>query len=424
MHGRFNHPAASSLKMPIAVACIALVAVELGSWTFAGRTSTVRADDLVKTVESSAALDAASRAALPARLDFSLLDTAGVSHSLRSEPGRSALVCVFLSTDCPIANGYVPELNRQFLALREAKTGVHFFGVISDPATTRTLAAGHVAEFKYEFPVLFDSSGILAQALNPTHSPEAFVIDAGGRVAYRGRIDDLYADLGKKRTQVSHHDLADAVAALLAGKAPARSYAEPVGCLFEAGKKPVAGGDVTYARDIAAILQANCVKCHRDGEVAPFPLVSYADASKRARQLARVTQARFMPPWKPEPDFGHFVDERRLNDRELALIGDWAQAGAPEGDAADLPPPARFTEGWEIGEPDLIVKMPEPFEVPADGRDVFRNFVIPSGVTEEKLVAAVEFRPGNRRIVHHAIFYLDTSGVARTRDAADPGPGY
>ena len=370
------------------------------------------------------ATPAESPANSPVRLDFSLLDTAGVSHSLRSEPGQHALVCVFLSTECPIANGYVPELNRQFLALREAKSGVHFFGVISDPATTRTAAAEHVVGFKYEFPVLFDSSGILAQVLKPTHTPEAFVVEAGGKIAYRGRIDDLYADLGKKRTQANQHELADAIAAVLAGKSLAKSYAEPVGCLFEAGKKPVAASEVTYTRDIAPILQANCVKCHREGEVAPFPLVSFGDASKRARQIARVVNSRFMPPWKPEPDFGHFQDERRLSDRELALIGDWAQAGAPEGNIADLPAAPRFTEGWQIGEPDLIVKMEEPFEVPADGRDIFRNFVIPSGALEDKLVASVEFRPGNRRIVHHAIFYLDTSGVARKKDAADPGPGY
>ncbi len=367
---------------------------------------------------------AAAPAASPPRLDFSLLDTAGASHSLRSEPGRSGLVCVFLSTECPIANGYVPELNRQFTALREAKSAVPFYGVISDAATTRTQAAEHVAKFKYEFPVLFDSSGLLAESLKPTHTPEAFVVDAAGQLIYRGRIDDLYADLGKKRTQATRHELADATAALLAGKPPASAYAAPVGCLFEAGKKPAAAGDVTYARDIAPIFQANCVQCHRDGEVAPFPLVSYADTAKRAGQLARVTRSRFMPPWKPEADFGHFLDERRLTDRELALIDAWAQAGAPEGQAADLPPAPQFTDGWQIGEPDLVVKMPEPFEIPADGRDVFRNFVIPSGADEEKLVAAVEFRPGNRRIVHHAIFYLDTSGVARKKDEADPGPGY
>jgi peroxiredoxin len=358
------------------------------------------------------------------RLDFSLLDTAGKPRSLRSEPGRKALVCIFLSTECPIANGYVPELNRQFAALRESKSGVQFFGVISDSRITQKAAAAHVAQFQFEFPVLFDASGLLAEALKPTHTPEAFVVDAAGHVAYRGRIDDLYADLGKKRAAATQHDLADAVAAVLQGKSPAQARTQPVGCLFEDVKPSGGASAATFTRDVAPILQANCVRCHRDGEVAPFPLVSYADAAKRARQIARVTASRFMPPWKPEPDFGHFLDERRLTDRELAILSDWARSGASKGDPADLPPPQEFTDGWQIGEPDLIVKMPEPFEIPADGRDIFRNFVMPSGADEDKLVAAVEFRPGNRRVVHHSIFYLDTSGAARKKDAADPGPGY
>ncbi|HEY3967169.1 MAG TPA: redoxin domain-containing protein, partial [Planctomycetaceae bacterium] len=358
------------------------------------------------------------------RLDFSLVDTAGKPRSLRSEPGRKALVCIFLSTECPIANGYVPELNRQFTALRESKSGVHFFGVISDSRITQKAAAAHVVQFQFEFPVLFDASGLLAEALKPTHTPEAFVVDAAGHVAYRGRIDDLYADLGKKRAAAAQHDLADAVAAVLQGKSPAQARTQPVGCLFEDVKPSGGASAATFTRDVAPILQANCVRCHRDGEVAPFPLVSYADAAKRARQIARVTASRFMPPWKPEPDFGHFLDERRLTDRELAILSDWARSGASKGDPADLPPPQEFTDGWQIGEPDLIVKMPEPFEIPADGRDIFRNFVMPSGADEDKLVAAVEFRPGNRRVVHHSIFYLDTSGAARKKDAADPGPGY
>lgn len=195
--------------------------------------------------------------------------------------------------------------------------------------------------------------------------------------------------------------------------------------VIHAGEDAVpATGKVTYTRDIAPLLQTHCMNCHREGEVAPFPLTSYRDAAKRAGQLVEVTKARTMPPWKPEPGFGHLKGARRLTDRDLELMVCWADAGAPEGDMANLPPPPKFTEGWLLGEPDLVIKVPEPFELPADGRDVFRNFVIPLAVDSDKLVAAVEFRPGNRRIVHHAIFYLDSSGVARKKDAADPGPGY
>ena len=367
--------------------------------------------------------------ATPLRLDFSVLDTAGIPHSLRTHPERVGLVMVFLSTECPIAKGYVPELNRQFAALEEAKSRVEFFGVISDRSVTRTAAATHVAEFNFKFPVLFDASAELADALKPSHTPEAFVVDRDGKLAYRGRIDDLYAELGKKRVETTRHDLAEAIAAVVESRQVAVARTEPVGCHFEPARLETRRGRpdqtaATYTRDIAPILQANCVQCHRDGEVAPFPLVSYADAARRSRQIVKVTQSRFMPPWKPEPDFGHFLNERRLTERELALLKEWVEGGAPEGDAANLPPPRQFVEGWQLGEPDLVVKMDEPFEVPADGRDVFRNFVIPLDLKEDKLVALAEFRPGNRRVVHHALFYLDRMGGRAQKDAADPGPGY
>src|SRR5258708_35454127 len=169
----------------------------------------------------------------PPRLDFSLLDTDGIVHSLRTNPEGTALVLVFISTECPIANGYLPELNRQFAAARGAETKIEFYGVISSHSTTRAVAAKHATEFKIEFPLLFDASGELADALRPTHTPEAFVVDREGQLAYRGRIDDLYADLGKKRASATCHDLADAIAALVAGQPVAVHETEPVGCFLE-----------------------------------------------------------------------------------------------------------------------------------------------------------------------------------------------
>ncbi len=164
--------------------------------------------------------------------------------------------------------------------------------------------------------------------------------------------------------------------------------------------------------------------CHRAGEVAPFALANYADAAKRAQQISDVTHARYMPPWRPEHNYGDFLGERRLTERQLEILAAWADADAPEGDADDLPPPPRYTDGWQLGEPDIVVKMPEAFTIPAEGRDVFRCFVLPLDVPADRLVAAVEFRPGNRKVVHHAIYFLDANGVARKKDEADPAPGY
>ncbi len=182
--------------------------------------------------------------------------------------------------------------------------------------------------------------------------------------------------------------------------------------------------EVTFNKDIAPIIYKNCSSCHRPGEVAPFSLLTYSDAAKRATLIATVTAKRYMPPWKPEPGYGDFEDERRLNDKEIQLLSDWAKAGAPEGNAKDKPVPPQFQEGWQLGKPDLIVQMPEPYTVPAEGRDIYRCFVLPLNLTEDRYVSAIEFRPGNRKVVHHAILHTEEIGPARQRDAADPGPGY
>jgi mono/diheme cytochrome c family protein len=182
----------------------------------------------------------------------------------------------------------------------------------------------------------------------------------------------------------------------------------------------------TFTHDIAPIVYDNCVSCHRPGEVAPFSLMKYDDVKKRAGQIVEVTGTRYMPPWKPEPDFGHFVGERRLTNAQIQLLADWAKGGAPEGDAADLPKMPEFPQGWTLGEPDQVVKMTVPFKLGAEGRDQFRAFVLPLNVTENKWVSAVEFHPDNRKIVHHALFFLDTSGAAARKEAAvkDGNPGY
>jgi hypothetical protein len=191
-----------------------------------------------------------------------------------------------------------------------------------------------------------------------------------------------------------------------------------------AGSTAMGGEEVTFNKDVAPILWKNCAGCHRAGEVGPFSLLTYADAAKRADFIRDVVKGRLMPPWKAAPDYGRFHGARRLSDAEIKTISRWADEGAPEGRQEDLAEPPTFSEGWQLGEPDLVLKMPEPFDVPAETRDIYRCFVIPLDLQKDETVAAVEFRPGNRRIVHHAIFYLDSTGQARDKDNADPGQGY
>jgi mono/diheme cytochrome c family protein len=187
---------------------------------------------------------------------------------------------------------------------------------------------------------------------------------------------------------------------------------------------PAAAAPVTYTRDVAPLLWKNCAGCHHPGEVGPFSLLTYKDAARRANFLRDVTAARRMPPWKAEPGFGPIHGVRRLSDAEITTLARWAEAGAPEGDPKDLPTPPTFPTGWQLGEPDLVLTMPEPWTVPAGGPDVYRCFVLPLPLDGDKTVAAAEFRAGNRKVVHHAGLFLDDKGQGRKKDRADGKPGY
>lgn len=182
---------------------------------------------------------------------------------------------------------------------------------------------------------------------------------------------------------------------------------------------------VTFSRDVAPILYAHCVACHRPGEAGGFSLLTYADARPRAGAIARVTRARQMPPWKPSRLDGlSFIGERRLRDEDIAILDQWATGGAPAGEPADLPPPPQDPDGWRLGTPDLIVTMPAPFTVPAGGPDLLRNVVIPLPLTRDRYVRGLEFRPGNPRVVHHANIRVDTARRARALDGADGTLGF
>lgn len=188
--------------------------------------------------------------------------------------------------------------------------------------------------------------------------------------------------------------------------------------------RPRPKGTLTFARDVAPLIFKNCAACHRPGEVAPFPLLTYADVKKRASQIAKVTAKRLMPPWKPVPGHVEFRDERRLTADQIGMLRQWADEGAPLGNPKDVPPTPKFPEGWQLGKPDLIVTMPKEYTVPADGPDIYRNFVIPFKVPAGKYIRAMEFRPGNRKVVHHAILSYDATNDLRKRDGKDGAPGF
>jgi mono/diheme cytochrome c family protein len=210
--------------------------------------------------------------------------------------------------------------------------------------------------------------------------------------------------------------LTGAVVKALAGLVPATLFASLAA--NDAHAQP------TYSEHIAPILHQNCASCHRPGEAAPFSLLTFDDARRRAKTINRVVGERFMPPWKPVPGHGDFQGERRLSEEQIALIDAWVTAGAPEGDPSLAPEPPEFVVGWQLGEPDLVLEMEEAAEIPAEGRDIYRYFALPMNLKEDKWVRAIEVRPSARSVVHHALFFLDTSGRAvkmQNEDTKAPG---
>ena len=181
---------------------------------------------------------------------------------------------------------------------------------------------------------------------------------------------------------------------------------------------------VTYSQDIAPLLYNNCATCHRPGQVAPFSLLSYNDAFTHGRTLAAATQSGYMPPWKPEPGWMAFRDERRLTPAQIALIQQWVAQGMQQGDMSKAPAVPTFPDGWQLGTPDLIITMPAGFNVPAESDDIYRNFVLPTTFTTDKWIRAVELKPSARAAVHHVLFFTDTTGAARALDGQDGQPGF
>ncbi len=180
---------------------------------------------------------------------------------------------------------------------------------------------------------------------------------------------------------------------------------------------------VTFNRDIAPIFYRACVSCHRPGEAGPFPLLTYADAKSHARQIAAVAKSRFMPPWLPEEGALKFADELRLSEDEIVRIQAWVEQGAAEGISAGLPPMPKFVEGWQLGKPDVIVKATKPYALPASGSDNYWNFVFRTPVDRTRWLKAMEIRPGDKRLVHHANVLVDRQQNGR-RMESEPGAGF
>jgi len=352
-----------------------------------------------------------------------LLKDSLVSRAIQGErveflaPDSGALAVVFFSREHRLSDASLAALSK---LNDEVPSSRHFLvGVcVSPDATPQTIDRENRSQ-SFVFPILVqDRDGALARQFGVERVPESVVLDDSGQLRYRGPIEASTQPLGA---------LQGAVSAVIAGEpvvlAPLTSAS---GALPEFPSGAHDRSVPTYHRDIAPILRQSCQPCHRPGQSGPFSLLTYTQAAKRAEDLASVVESKQMPPWPPVSGLGPpLKHDRTLLPAEIETIQAWASAGAPEGEAApEDHAKVEPSSAWYLGAPDLVVEMNEPFSIPAAGNDLYRCFVMPTNLPEDRFLTAIEVQPGNPRVVHHTFGYVDTRGIGRQRDDQDSSPGY
>ena len=284
---------------------------------------------------------------------FTFTDIRFSPRSLDDFGMRKVFVLVFTSAGCPLAQRYLPRL-KELAAEFDAK-GVQFLAVNSGTGESVMDMAWQAMESAVEFPFVKDFDGQCARALGAARTPEAVVLDAERHIRYRGRIDDQFR-LGGAKPAAGRSDLHEAITDVLAG-GNVRVEETPVdGCAISLPALPAKTRALTYARDIAPLMNKHCVECHRPETAAPFVLTSYDKVAAKAAPIAEVVEQRRMPPWFAHPAHGKFVNQRGLSAEERETVIQWARRERAPGDPAQVPPAPVFPgTKWSIGEPDLVI---------------------------------------------------------------------
>jgi peroxiredoxin len=352
--------------------------------------------------------------------DFSLPGVDGQNHTLPNGKQTRAVVVAFLGTECPlVVNLYATRLVA--LAKEFQSRGVEVIGIDANAQDSLDDMKAFADHQQIRFPFMKDNGAKVADAFGATRTPEVYLLDEKRIVRYHGRIDDQ-GRVGYIRIATERSDLRMALEEVLAGLPVSLPELPAVGCLIGRRNEASSAGDVTYARDVAAIFQKRCLDCHRAGEIGPFAMENYDEVAGWSEMIKEVVLTERMPPWFASPEHGHFSNNARLSDQEKKVIADWVDAGAPLGNEDDLPPAKTYTAGWNIGTPDLVVPMAdEPFRVPAEGVIGYKHYVVDPGFDEDKWLTACEVRPGDRTVVHHVLVFCRAPGHRSLLDIFNGG---
>jgi peroxiredoxin len=343
--------------------------------------------------------------------DFRLPDHLGKEQALADFADHEFVVVAFLGTECPLAKLYAGRLQK--IADEYAAHDVAVVAIMSNVQDSLADIAAFVRDLKISYPVLKDRRNEVATMFAAERTPTVYLLDRQHMVRYQGRVDDQYL-VGIIRDKPTRDDLRLAIDELLAGQKVSNPKTDTIGCIIGRAHEPKKNSEVTYAGDVAPILQSRCVDCHRAGEIGPFGLTSYDEAAGWGEMIAEVVREQRMPPWHANHRYGLFTNDRSMPDAEKQLIYQWVRNGCPAGDLSILPAPRQFTTGWQLPrDPDQVFAMKEPFTVPANGGPSgvpYQHIRVPSQFTEDKWIEASEIRPGNRSVVHHVIVFVEPPG--------------
>jgi len=353
--------------------------------------------------------------------DLTLTDLNENPITLEDVSYDRALIIVFNSIVCPASLKY--HVHKTQIHNTYGPKGVRLIAVNANFNETNEALQKHYQENPVPFPIYRDINNVLADQLGATHTPQAFLFDQNHILRYRGEIDNGW---GIPENTTSR-GLWNALDALLANKTITQTDIPSFGC--EIRRRPqtptqVAANTPTFHRDIIPFLQERCQTCHRPGGIGRAAFYDYMEVLAWAHQMRDSIDARIMPPWKAQTGYGEFKHARWLSDKEITQFNSWVDAGMPEGDSAHAPEPVHFPESWTLGTPDLILEPESAYPLEAIGRDEYRCFVLPTNLTEDQYVSAIELLPGEREVVHHVSVYVDVSGKAKMLQDLAPKVGY